>query len=74
VSKLHFDVAEYLLDHRAGLAIQDSVGSTPLALAVRLGQRAQSFVERHMDDLTLEMNSRPSVLVISSQSTSRSRR
>ncbi|KAI1421122.1 ankyrin repeat and SOCS box protein 7 [Xylaria sp. FL1777] len=59
----HMEVAGFLVSKGAGLIIEDKIGSTPIDLAVRGGQRSLDFVKRHMVDLSLGINRRPSLLL-----------
>ncbi|KAJ4248793.1 hypothetical protein NW762_012631 [Fusarium torreyae] len=59
---LHFDAAEFLMNHGARTSIEDSIGSTPIDLAVMNGMAAFDFIQSHMSDLTLSINRRPSLL------------
>jgi len=57
------DTADLLILKGARLAVEDSIGSTPIDLAVRGGQRSLDFLKRHMADLSLGINRRPSLLM-----------
>ncbi|RYC60280.1 hypothetical protein CHU98_g5926 [Xylaria longipes] len=52
---------------RARLTAVDSVGSTPIVLAVRKGQSSLGFIKRHMADPTRGISRRPSLLSSAAQ-------
>ncbi|KAF5020464.1 hypothetical protein F66182_7503 [Fusarium sp. NRRL 66182] len=58
----HLHVADYLLEHGASISREDAIGSTPIDLALRYGLKAREFIKRHMEDLTLHISRRPSLL------------
>ncbi|KAI2636489.1 ankyrin repeat and SOCS box protein 7 [Hypomontagnella submonticulosa] len=62
----YFDVANLLVERGASVLLEDMVGSTPIDLAITHGQKAVRFVEDHMDDLTLHISRRPSLLAATS--------
>ncbi|KAF3762954.1 hypothetical protein M406DRAFT_333297 [Cryphonectria parasitica EP155] len=59
---MHLDVANLLAHQGAGVSLEDDVGSTPIDLAVRHGKNAGDFIQEHMDDFTLNISRRPSLL------------
>ncbi|CAN9283212.1 unnamed protein product [Alternaria alternata] len=62
VRHLKLDIADLLIEYGADPLAQDDIGSTPLDLAVCHGIRAADFIRKHMDDLTLGIIRRPSLL------------
>jgi ankyrin repeat protein len=62
VRHLKLDIADLLIEYGADPLAQDDIGSTPLDLAVCHGLRAAAFIRKHMDDLTLGIIRRPSLL------------
>jgi ankyrin repeat protein len=61
---LHNDVADLLVEHGASTEIEDMNGSTPIDLAVVHGDDAAGFIQKHMDNLSLALNRRPSLLTV----------
>ncbi|RYP46525.1 hypothetical protein DL768_007272 [Monosporascus sp. mg162] len=61
---LHLDVAELLVDHGASVSIEDMVGSTPVDLAIVHGERGLEFIQNYMDNFTLNISRRPSLLAV----------
>ncbi|KAI1389626.1 ankyrin repeat and SOCS box protein 7 [Hypoxylon trugodes] len=61
---LHFDVADLLVEHGASITLEDMIGSTPIDLAIQSGQKAIEFIQNHMDDFTLNISRRPSLLAV----------
>ncbi|KAI1739257.1 ankyrin repeat and SOCS box protein 7 [Xylaria scruposa] len=59
----HMEVADFLVSSGANLLAEDKIGSNPIDLAVKGGQRSLDFVKRHMADLSLGINRRPSLLL-----------
>jgi ankyrin repeat protein len=58
----HEDVANVLVDNGASLSVEDDIGSTPVDLAVKRGQRALGFIQRYMEDFRFTIKRRPSLL------------
>ncbi|KAM0259059.1 hypothetical protein ACHAQJ_003560 [Trichoderma viride] len=61
---LREDVAGFLVESGANLSLEDIIGSTPIDLAVSHGMEASSFIQKHMDDFTLTISRRPSLLAV----------
>jgi ankyrin repeat protein len=59
----HMEVADFLVSKGASVMAEDKISSTPIDLAVGRGQRSLDFVKRHMADLSLVINRRPSLLL-----------
>ncbi|KAL8992333.1 MAG: hypothetical protein Q9169_007180 [Polycauliona sp. 2 TL-2023] len=67
LSNKHEDVASLLVEHGANLSQEDDIGSTPVDLAVKHGQRLLNFIKLYLRDLTLSIKRRPSPLEYSAQ-------
>lgn len=65
----HEVVADVLVQNGASIYIEDGIGSTPIDLAVVNGEKAIGFIKKHMDDLTLHISRRPSLLEASTHQT-----
>jgi ankyrin repeat protein len=61
---LREDVADFLVESGANLSLEDNIGSTPIDLAVSRGMEASSFIQKHMDDFTVNISRRPSLLAV----------
>ncbi|KAK3291787.1 ankyrin repeat and SOCS box protein 7 [Chaetomium fimeti] len=59
---LHKEVADLLVEHGASIDVEDMNGSTPIDLAVVHGKDAAGFIQEHMDNFTVGLNRRPSIL------------
>ncbi|KAL9119241.1 MAG: hypothetical protein Q9187_004208, partial [Circinaria calcarea] len=61
---LHHDVIDILVDNGASISIEDAIGSTPIDLAVVHGKEAIGFIQKHMDNFTLNISRRPSLAAV----------
>ncbi|KAI0442535.1 ankyrin repeat and SOCS box protein 7 [Xylaria telfairii] len=59
----HLDLAGFLVEKSASWTVRDTVGSTPIDLAIRQGQESLDFIRQHMADLSMVINRRPSLLL-----------
>jgi ankyrin repeat protein len=59
---LHYDVADGLVERGASISLEDVIGSTPIDLAVVHGMQSVGFIRKHMDNFTLNISRRPSLL------------
>ncbi|KAK3357803.1 ankyrin repeat and SOCS box protein 7 [Lasiosphaeria hispida] len=59
---LHNEVADLLVEHGASTEVEDMNGSTPIDLAVVHGRDAAGLIQKHMDNFTLTINRRPSLM------------
>ncbi|KZL69328.1 ankyrin repeat and SOCS box protein 7 [Colletotrichum tofieldiae] len=60
----HFDIANLLVDRGASVSIDDSMGSTPIDLAIAHGKRAADFIQNDMDNLILNISRRRPLLAL----------
>ncbi|GAB1316489.1 hypothetical protein MFIFM68171_06699 [Madurella fahalii] len=59
---LHWDVADFLIEKGADVSAEDMIGSTPIDLAVDHGMEAVGFIRANMDNFSLHISRRPSLL------------
>jgi ankyrin repeat protein len=68
----HEEVADLLIEKGCSTSVEDDIGSTPIDQAVHRGQRAFGFIRKYMDDLTLNISRRPSLLELVNRQTGES--
>lgn len=64
MSHLHEDIVELLVEKGASISIEDNIGSTSIDLAIFHGQKASKIIQNYMDNLTLNISRRPSLLAV----------
>ncbi|KXX83299.1 Ankyrin repeat and KH domain-containing protein 1 [Madurella mycetomatis] len=61
---LHWDVADFLVEKGADISLENMIGSAPIDLAILHGMEAVSSIRANMDNFTLNISPRPSLLAV----------